>query len=638
MMTRLHRYVKREKGQVLIIVALLTTVLLGMVAMTVDIGVFVHEREHVQDTVDAAALAGAQQIGINQTQAKTDALSYANNNDSSMTATVTFRCLVGDRNGDGIADPADIGVVCNPGANGSWVCVGGRCVSMCVPAEGDSCNTIVVGGSKTVPFTFARAVRIYNANTGIIQAAACKGACGSPPTAPIDAVMIIDRTSSMDATELANAKTAADSVLKLYNPNLQHVALGELGPNHASSTCGAPNSGGLGIPSSDQTVGSWVPVPLSTDYRTAAVTPTLNSSSLIVKSIACLQNSSVGTNLGDPVKAATNYLNANGRAGVKHAILLFTDGAANAWITPPPTPTPTPTNTGYLNCSANAAVISSAGDNNGYETTPGNACADGGGNAVDTNSGTGTSTSCANSAKDRHRFYNYGITLPAGATFNGIEVRVDARVDAASGTRNICAELSWDGGTTWTATKQTANLTTSEVTYTLGSSADDWGHVGWTATQLNNTNFRVRLTDVSDNNSRDFTLDWAAVRVTYTPAAPTPPVGQRGPCDYAVAQATIAKAANIEFFSLGYGLSGEICSSDDASSAWYNLPVTRVLAAMATTSVDETGCTNPSGVAQENGDNDHFFCETDSAGLSAVFQQAAAVLAASPHLISLPGG
>jgi hypothetical protein len=639
MMKRIFRRVPKEKGQVLLIVALMTTVFLGMVAMAVDIGLFAHERQHVQDTVDAAALAGAQQIPDNLTQAKTDALTYATANNSSMTATVTFRCLVGDRDHNGLPDASDIGVVCNPGPNGSWTCSAGRCVSLCVQSEGDTCNTIVVAGSKNVPFIFARAIKINSADTGDIKAAACKGACGGPPTAPLDVVEILDRTSSMDATELADAKNAAETVLKAYNPSLQHVALGELGPNHPTNTCGSPNTGGKGIPSTDQTLGSWVPVPFSSDYVTGAATPTLNANSMIVKSINCIQNSSVGTNLGDPVKAAATYMLASGRPNVKKAIMLFTDGQANAWITPPPTPTPTPANTGYLNCSANAAVTTSSGDNNGYQTTPGNACANGSGVAQDPSSGSNTGTSCTGTDKDRHRFYNYNLSIPSGATINGIEVRLDAYIDStASTTRRLCVDLSWDGGTTWTATQQTGSLTTLEATYTLGTASDTWGHA-WTDTQFSNANFRVRVTDVANSTARTFSLDWAAVRVTYTPAPATPPVGQRGPCDYAVQNATAAKAQDIEIFTLGYGLSALNCdasSGELAISPWYNKSATQVLAAMATNSADETGCTTSAGVTQENADGDHFYCETNSAGLAAIFQQAAVAAAASPILINLP--
>jgi len=40
--------------------------------------------------------------------------------------------------------------------------------------------------------------------------------------------------------------------------------------------------------------------------------------------------------------------------------------------------------------------------------------ADDSASAVDNNSGTASSTSCTSTARDRHRFFNYGITLPSG--------------------------------------------------------------------------------------------------------------------------------------------------------------------------------------------------------------------------------
>jgi choice-of-anchor B domain-containing protein len=191
--------------------------------------------------------------------------------------------------------------------------------------------------------------------------------------------------------------------------------------------------------------------------------------------------------------------------------------------TPTPSPTPTPTttptagNTGFLSPSANAAQTTQAGDNNGYETSPANAQADGGGVASDVNSGSGVNTSCTANAKDKHRFSNYNVSLPGGTTVTGIEVRLDARADSTSNTPRICVQLSWDGGSTWTTAKQTTTLTTSEATYALGGTTDTWGR-SWTATNLSNTNFRVRVIDVASGNganSRDFSLDWVAVRVSY---------------------------------------------------------------------------------------------------------------------------
>ena len=42
----------------------------------------------------------------------------------------------------------------------------------------------------------------------------------------------------------------------------------------------------------------------------------------------------------------------------------------------------------------------------------------------------------------------------------------------------------------------------------------DGGHT-WTAADLSDANFRVRVTSVAKSISRDFSLDWVAARVTY---------------------------------------------------------------------------------------------------------------------------
>jgi hypothetical protein len=184
----------------------------------------------------------------------------------------------------------------------------------------------------------------------------------------------------------------------------------------------------------------------------------------------------------------------------------------------PPTPTNTPapgTNTGFLSPAANVAETSSAGDNNGYQTSPANAYGNDASVATDSNSGTNTNTSCTNSGKDKHRYYNYNLNLPAAAVIKGIQVRLDARADATSGSPKICVQLSWDRGTTWTTAKSTT-LSTTEATYTLGSLSDTWGRT-WSSTNFSNTNCRIRVIDVASNTSRDFFLDYVAVNVTYQP-------------------------------------------------------------------------------------------------------------------------
>jgi len=187
--------------------------------------------------------------------------------------------------------------------------------------------------------------------------------------------------------------------------------------------------------------------------------------------------------------------------------------------TPTPTNTPTPTstlsagNTGWLSPSTNGAQTSGAGDNNGYESLPANAHADGGSEAADMNSGTNKNTSCTDTGKDKHLFYNYNFSFAASA-IQGIEVRLDARADSNGGSPKLCVEISWNGGASWTAFKNTPNISTTQATYILGGAADTWGRT-WAVGDFTNANFRIRVTDVSNNVNRDFSLDWIAVRVSY---------------------------------------------------------------------------------------------------------------------------
>lgn len=182
-------------------------------------------------------------------------------------------------------------------------------------------------------------------------------------------------------------------------------------------------------------------------------------------------------------------------------------------VLPTVTPTPPPAgDTGYQSPTANSPT--SGGDNNGFEVNPVNGYADDGLFALDNNSGSSTSTSCTNSRKDKHLFYNYGFTIPAGATIAGIEVRLDAKVDNPANSPAFCVQLSWDGGNSWSAAKTTSTLTTSEQSYLLGGPTANWGVV-WTPSQLSNSNFRVRVISVASSTARDFSLDWLAVKVYY---------------------------------------------------------------------------------------------------------------------------
>jgi hypothetical protein len=171
-------------------------------------------------------------------------------------------------------------------------------------------------------------------------------------------------------------------------------------------------------------------------------------------------------------------------------------------------------NTGFRAPTSQSAVTLLAGDNNGFQSNPANAFTTNGQSALDSNSGTSTSTSCTNSGKDKHNYFDYGFALPAGVAIRGIEVRLDAAVNNTGNTPRMCVQLSWNGGSSWTATNMTPTLTTTTATYTLGGATDTWGRT-WTVGNLANGSFRVRIINVAGSTARTFSLDGVAVRVTY---------------------------------------------------------------------------------------------------------------------------
>ena len=234
----------------------------------------------------------------------------------------------------------------------------------------------------------------------------------------------------------------------------------------------------------------------------------------------------------------------------------------SAVITVLGTPNP-PSNTGLRSPSTNAP--DGGGDGNGFQTTPGNAHTDDTANAVDTDSGTVSSTSCTSTGRDRHRYFNYGLPVPADASsIDGIEVRLDSRADSTSGSPRMCVELSWDGGLSWTAPLTTATLSTTMTARTVGGSANTWGR-GWTPADFTNANFRVRITNTANSTTRDFTLDWVAVRVTYQGGSSQPPPPP--PAD------TTAPSVSVSAPAAGTTVSGTTSITANASD---NVGVTRV--------------------------------------------------------------
>lgn len=170
--------------------------------------------------------------------------------------------------------------------------------------------------------------------------------------------------------------------------------------------------------------------------------------------------------------------------------------------------------TNWVNPTAN--VKDTGGDGNGFEVNAQNAYSDWNGWAANWD-GPG----------DRHRYYNFNLdtAMVNETAVTGIKVRLDWWLQTTNNTNRIKVELSWNGGTSWTAPKYATTESTGEIMDIVGGVNDLWGR-SWTLSQFNNANFRVRLTaDCTGTtcNSQDWNLDWVAVKLYYTDTSPYPP-------------------------------------------------------------------------------------------------------------------
>jgi hypothetical protein len=160
--------------------------------------------------------------------------------------------------------------------------------------------------------------------------------------------------------------------------------------------------------------------------------------------------------------------------------------------------------TGFYSPSAESAGTGGSGD--GFEDSPAKAFVD---------DGNAASSVDALVSGDNHRFFNYGFSIVDSCAIQGIEVRLDWWLLHTTGNNNMAVQLSWDGGSSWTAAKTDSTETTSEHTAVLGSNVDTWGHT-WSPSELSNSNFRVRVT-TNHTDSQTFFLDWVAANVYFAP-------------------------------------------------------------------------------------------------------------------------
>src|SRR5690348_17376805 len=78
--TRNREGARGERGQAFVLTVASLVVLLGMAALGIDVGTWYQAQRHDQAVADAAALAGAQALPQDPSQAQALAISYAKDN------------------------------------------------------------------------------------------------------------------------------------------------------------------------------------------------------------------------------------------------------------------------------------------------------------------------------------------------------------------------------------------------------------------------------------------------------------------------------------------------------------------------------------------------------------------------------
>ena len=278
-------------------VVLFLFVLLGMAAMVIDVGYAFYAQRSLQAQVDAAALAGAQEL---PDPSRAEAVAYE------------YSGRAGGRN-----ERSNVRNV--------TVEVRTRCLTR-IPGC-DPVNAVVVTEEATVNTLFAGVLGIDTFNVK-----AKSTACSPCGVKPLDVMLVLDRTGSMcqdhwgradpACTDLENAKEGMRTFLSFFEENSQWVGLAALPPaTSRSRRCNTPDT-----PNYNSRLSPYVLVPLSSDYGTPD--GGLNTNSDLVKTINC-QRGGGRTAYADALEHAQAELDRNGRPDVQDIIVFLSDGAAN---------------------------------------------------------------------------------------------------------------------------------------------------------------------------------------------------------------------------------------------------------------------------------------------------------------------
>ncbi len=685
---------EREQGQIIVLFALVLVVILAFTALVIDIGLLRNNRQTLANALDAGALAGGTLLPVDGTQAGATAAIDARIKQqinatypglSASNYVIKYRCLIGVDSAGQPYISRDIPAVCDPRhalghyppVAADFIGAGSTRSSICRPDLGDRCNLVEIDGSITDNFTFGRVVGVNQGSTGVVVSAACNGPCGQPPFAPLDVVVIIDRTGSMAGDE-ANLRGAARTVLTSYDPSIQHVALGMLGPSSLNSTCSGTPTGVHGLPL------SWLPQPQVQPPNFQQDTSNANANAGATSLVINRPSGSANIN-GDFLVAGITIdggsASVNAPAGWN--LIRRTDNAGNLSVlsyyrwagTSEPA-----SYTWNFGSSVHAAggIMRYTGVNT---STP-----------VDVSSGNtgngGTGSNLRASAVDPNVGDTALVTfhaIAAGTTIGTAGSGMNEQFDVRNGTNNgptIEGSEDTQGGSGSTGNKDhdagnagqwAAQLIAlrptpvAPVVQEYGTDTttdmDKWIVVGLTGTGagaaineaystngvLNNNSHiakAIACFDLSGTGTNLATpFDMARVYlqnhgrgngvkqgiIFETDGDPNlngTPDASNYTCAASRAAADRAKAANIEIFTIGFGVENLNCPDGGGS-------IVNHLGSIATGPVLGGG-SNCNANGSENSDGDHFFCKPAGTDLSAVFQAAAVQLAGiRSHLVQV---
>jgi Putative Flp pilus-assembly TadE/G-like len=287
-----------ERGQAIVLLAVTLVVLMGAAALVVDVGRAYVVKRHLQASVDAAALAGAQSLpdvnaataAANSYSGKPGAKNDAANLPDVLTS-VTTKCLS--------QKP------CNPA------------------------NAIVVDETTTSPTIFAKVLGIDSFT--IHARATALMSQGAP--APAHIMIVVDRTGSMNnpcnagGTKMTCLRDGIKAFLTGMDPAYNKVGLIAFPPGTGNACTFSPKTTDGPTSDYDAHPNGYVVVPLSNDYKTSATSP-LNSSSALVSTVNCIKAGGT-TATATAIDVAHATLQASHDPKAQDVIIFMTDGESN---------------------------------------------------------------------------------------------------------------------------------------------------------------------------------------------------------------------------------------------------------------------------------------------------------------------